>query len=112
MDQDISSFYDPLKKRLRNKHFKSISKEYLSQLKKSTFFKNDLENYCRDEMIFETLENYPEKLLLKFEENPHFLVEMDKNKSKFDWIKFELVAAIYHFLFVFDTADKKLSMAM
>ena len=60
-------------------------------------------------MVFEVLESYPDKLVAKFEENPDFLKEMNKNKSKFEWIKFELVAAIYHFLFVFDTADQKIS---
>lgn len=107
--EDLSLFFDPLKKRLRNRHFRSISREYLAQLRKSEIFCNDLEEYCKQQMVYRVLEQYPAKLLARFRENPQFLVEMDRNKSKFDWIKFELVAAIYHFLFVFDTADQKVA---
>lgn len=109
MNTEVSDFFDPLKTRLRNKRFKSISREYLAQLKKSKVFKDDVELYCKKHMVFELLEKYPEKLMAKFKENPDFLTEMDKNKSKFDWIKFELIAAIYHFLFVFDTSDEDLN---
>ena len=109
LDHDLSLFYDPLKKRLKNSRFKSISREYLSHLKESTIFKKDLMKYCLDGMIYDTLEDYPEKVLNKFKENKNFLEELHKNKSKFEWVKFELVAAIYHFLFFFHTSDTKVA---
>lgn len=103
----ISLFYDPLKKRLKNPYYKSISRDYLGQLKKSEVFCKDLRNYCVNHMVFDCLEKYPEKILARFKENRGFLEDLNKSKSKFEWVKFELVAAIFHFLFVFDTSVSK-----
>lgn len=97
----IAEFYDPLKRKLENPRFKSISTKYLTFLAQSQLFVRDLKEYCTSEMVFEVLEKYPEQLLKRFKENPNFLIEMDKFKTKFEWIKHELQAAIFHFMSIF-----------
>ena len=98
---EIPEFYDPLKRKLANPKFKSISTKYLTFLAQSPLFVEDLKDYCTSEMVLEVLQKYPEQLLKRFKENPKFLVEMDKFKTKFEWIKHELQAAIYHFMSIF-----------
>ena len=102
LDGEIPEFYDPLKRKLANPKFKSISTKYLTFLAQSELFVKDLREYCSSEMVIEVLEKYPEQLLKRFKENPRFLVEMDKFKTKFEWIKHELQAAIYHFMSIFN----------
>ena len=101
LDDDIRKFYDPLKRKLDNPKFKSISTKYLTFLARSSLFVKDLREYCTSEMVLEVLEKYPEQILKRFKENPNFLLEMDKFKTKFEWIKHELQAAIYHFMSIF-----------
>ena len=108
LKDNINLFYDPLKKRLKNPYFKSISRDYLGQLKKSAKYCKDLRDYCVNHMVFDCLEKYPDKILARFKENRAFLEDLNKSKSKFEWVKFELVAAIFHFLFVFDTSQSKI----
>lgn len=93
-----------MKRKLQNKRFKSISKEYLQHLQKSPKFAADLVTYCEKMIVFDILKEYPQKILKRFLENREFLSCMDAAKSKFDWIKFEMQAAIIHFLFVFRSA--------
>lgn len=98
----LDKFYDPLKKKLLNPHFKSISTKYLACLANSQKFIDHLQNFCDKEMVMEVLGKYPEQLLKRFKENPEFFYDMDKHKSKFEWARHELRAAIYHFTFIFE----------
>lgn len=103
LPEDIATFYDPLRKRLRNPAFRSISREYLKHLRKSARFTRDLVAYCREGIVFDILQEYPRKLLKKFCEDPRFLEKLDGSKSKFEWTKFEMEAAICHFLHFFNS---------
>ena len=107
LQSDIRCFYDPLKKRFKNPKFRSISVDYLAQLSQSGKFVADLKSYCNQEMIFDGLEQYPLKILTRFRENRYFLRGLDKAKSKFEWVKFEFVTAVLHFLFTFQNAVNK-----
>lgn len=109
LEGNISEYYDPLKRKLANPKFKSISTKYLTFLAKSELFVHDLKEYCTSEMVFEVLEKYPKQLLKRYKENPNFLLEMDKFKSKFEWIKHELQAAIFHFMSIFKICLKQAS---
>ena len=109
LNQQIELFFDPLKKKLANPCFKSISSKYLSFLSQSKKFVDYLRRYCNEKMILDVLKKYPQQLIKKFKENPQFLTEMDKFKTKFEWIKHELRAAIYHFLFIFEQCRNKTS---
>lgn len=104
LGEDLAVFYDPLKKRFRNPRFKSISNDYLAQLKKSQVYIEDLEAFCQERMIIEGMKRYTQNVLLKFQENPDFLQTLDKAKSKFEWVRFELKVAVLHFLFTFQNA--------
>jgi hypothetical protein len=101
MDGEIEEYYDPLKRKLENPKFKSISTKYLTYLARSDPFVKELKKYCTSEMVPEVLEKYPGQLLKRFKENPNFLLEMDKFKTKFEWIRHELEAAIFHFMSIF-----------
>jgi hypothetical protein len=102
LDDDISTFYDPLKKKLKNHRYRSISIHYLKHVQKSALFKKDLVSYCRQKIEFDILKEYPMKLFNKFIDNKKFLENLDISKSKFEWTKFEMEAAIFHFLYVFE----------
>jgi hypothetical protein len=107
LEEDIHSFYDPLKKRFNNPHFKSISNDYLAQLKKSQPYVKDLLAFCQEEMIIQGMNKYTRNVLVKFSENPNFLQTLNKAKSKFEWVRFELKVAVMHFLFTFQNAVLK-----
>lgn len=98
----LEEFYDPLKRKLANPRFKSISTKYLAFLARSELFVADLRSFCASEMVPEVLGKYPENLMKRFRENPRFLEEMDRFKTKFEWIRHELQAAIFHFLAIFE----------
>lgn len=86
----LDKFYDPLKKKLPNPHFKSISTKYLACLANSEKFIEHLQIFCDKEMVMEVLGKYPDQLLKRFKENPDFFNDMDKHKSKFEWARHEL----------------------
>ena len=107
INEDLRLFHDPLKKKFNNPKFKSISNDYLAQLKKSELFVKDLETFCREKMIVQGFDRYSESILARFSENRKFLRTLDKAKSKFEWVRFELKVAVMHFLFTFQNAVQK-----
>ena len=107
LKEDISVFYDPLKKRFCNSKYKSICTNYLAELKKSHQFVADLNSFCENKIIYSALKGYSHKMLFRFKHNRNFLTNMEKSKSKFEWVKFELVTAVLYFLFTFKTASFK-----
>ena len=58
------------------------------------------------EFFYERLKDYPNKILNKFLDNKNFLTDIDENKSKFQWTRFELKAAIFHFFYFFNFSIK------
>ena len=98
----LSTFYDPLKKRVKNPRFRSISSEYLSHLKQSDLFRRHMREYCLGDMILDSLSCYPSKLLKRFRENHDFLGGQHRAKSKFEWARHEIVSAVNLFLETFD----------
>ena len=107
LGEKIDLFHDPLKKKFKNPKFKSISNDYLAQLKKSKLFVKDLQKFCQEKMIVQGFDKYSEKILTRFSENRKFLRTLDKAKSKFEWVRFELKVAVMHFLFTFQNAVPK-----
>ena len=98
----LTTFYDPLKKRVKNPRFRSISSEYLSHLKQSDLFLRDMREYCLGDMILDSLSCYPSKLLKRFRDNSDFLGGQHRAKSKFEWARHEIVSAVNLFLETFD----------
>ena len=107
LNEDISVFYDPLKKKLGNSKHRSISSQYLAQLKLSKKFDEDMKSFCENQLIYEGLKSYSQKILTRFRENKQFLSNLGKSKSKFEWVKFELVTAVFYFLFIYKQASLK-----
>jgi len=107
LGQDLRCFYDPLKRRVKNPKFKSISNDYLAELKKSGKFVKDFTTFCQEKIVLQELEQYSKNIFEKFQKNPNFLRSLEKAKSKFEWVKFELKVAVIHFLFTFHNAVSK-----
>lgn len=109
LGQDLRCFYDPLKRRVKNPRFRSISNDYLAGLKQSEGFVKDFLGFCaqQEKMVFQELSGYSHNLLDKFLRNPGFLRTLEKAKSKFEWVNFELKVAVVHFLFTFQNAAAK-----
>lgn len=97
----ISHFYDPLKKRFLNPKYKSICNDYLKNFWLSDKFVHDFMELCNGPLILEGLKGYSQKLLNRFCMNKNFLQNIDKAKSKFEWVFFEYEVAILHFMFSF-----------
>lgn len=109
LGEDLRCFYDPLKRRVKNPRFRSISNDYLAGLKRSERFVQDFLGFCaeQEKMVFQELSGYSDNLLDKFRRNPGFLGALEKAKSKFEWVNFELKVAVVHFLFTFQNAASK-----
>ena len=107
LGQDLKCFYDPLKRRVKNPKFKSISNDYLAELKKSDKFVKDFTTFCQEKIVLQELGQYSRNIFEKFQKNPDFLRTLEKAKSKFEWVKFELKVAVIHFLFTFHNAVSK-----
>jgi hypothetical protein len=107
LKQDLKCFYDPLKRRVKNPKFKSISNDYLAELKKSESFEKAFITFCKEQIVLQELGQYSKNIFEKFQKNPNFLQTLEKAKSKFEWVKFELKVAVIHFLFTFNNAVAK-----
>lgn len=98
----LSTFYDPLKKRVKNPRFRSISNDYLDHLKRSELFRTEMRAYCLGEMVYDSLARYPALLMKRYRESSNFLEGQYRAKSKFEWARHEMAAAVVLFLETFD----------
>ena len=103
----LSTFYDPLKKRVKNPRFRSISNDYLLHLKQSEHFRTEMRNYCLGEMVYDSLAKYPALLMKRYKENSNFLEGQYKAKSKFEWARHEMASAVVLFLETFDRSKQE-----